>query len=100
MKNTILTTLIVLLSVVSYSQVITVATKGLQVYFRPKNLPLSECHEKNLINHKYFGNGDCLYVFDLNTKVFTMKPQYVDWDYNTWVLLAYFSYFSIYRSIS
>ena len=82
MKNAILTIFITLLSLISNSQVITVATKGLQVYFRPKNMTLSECQEKNLIDHKYFGNGDCLYIFDLNKKVFTLKPQYVNWESN------------------
>jgi hypothetical protein len=80
MKNTILTIFITLLSLISNSQVITVSTKGLQVYFRPKNMTLSECQEKNLVEHKYFGNGDCLYIFDLNKKVFTLKPQYTNWE--------------------
>ena len=31
------------------------------------------------MDHKYFGNGDCQYIFDLNKKVFTMRPLYVDW---------------------
>jgi hypothetical protein len=79
MKNTILAVSFFLLTIVSYSQVVTVSTKGLQVYFRPKNLTLQECQEKNLVDHKYFGNGDCQYIFDLNKKVFTMRPLYVDW---------------------
>lgn len=79
MKNTILTIALVLLSFISNSQVVTVSTKGLQVYFRPKDMTLQECQEQNLVNHKYFGNGDCQYIFDLNGKVFTMKPLYTDW---------------------
>jgi len=83
MKNTIITITFILLSIISNSQVVTVSTKGLQVYFRPKNLTLQECQEQNLVNHKYFGNGDCKYIFDLNKKVFTMKPQYVTWEYTS-----------------
>ena len=80
MKTLILTIFITLLSLISNSQIITVSTKGLQVYFRPKNMTLSECQEKNLVEHKYFGNGDCLYIFDLNKKIFTLKPQYTNWE--------------------
>jgi hypothetical protein len=31
------------------------------------------------VDHKYFGNGDCQYIFDLNKEIFTMRPLYVDW---------------------
>ena len=79
MKNTILAVSFFLLTIVSHSQVVTVSTKGLQVYFRPNNMTLQECQEKNLVDHKYFGNGDCKYIFDLDGKVFTMKPLYTDW---------------------
>lgn len=83
MKNTILTITFILLSVISNSQIITVSTKGLQVYFRPKNLTLQESQEQNLVDHKYFGNGGCCYVFDLNKKMFTMSPQSVTWEYTS-----------------
>jgi|688.fasta_scaffold163374_3 hypothetical protein len=79
MKNTILAVSFFLLTIVSHSQVVTVSTKGLQVYFRPNNMTLQECQEKNLVDHRYFGNGDCKYIFDLDKKVFTMKPLYTDW---------------------
>jgi hypothetical protein len=83
MKSTIITITFILLSFISNSQIITVSTKGLQVYFRPKNLTLKESQEQNLVNHSYFGNGDCNYVFDLNKKMFTMSPQYVTWEYTS-----------------
>lgn len=72
MKNTILTITFILLSFISNSQVITVTVKGLQNYFRPKNLTLQECQKQNLIDYKNFGVGECDYVFDLNKKEFKM----------------------------
>ena len=80
MKTIIVTITLIVSSFICFSQVITVTTKGLQVYFRPKDMTLSECQEKNLIDHKYFGNGDCQYIFDFNTKIFTLRPQYVTWE--------------------
>jgi hypothetical protein len=79
MKKSLLLLLFVIVTNIVFSQVITVSTKGLQVYFRPNNMTLQECQEKNLVDHRYFGNGDCKYIFDLNEKVFTMKPLYTDW---------------------
>jgi hypothetical protein len=72
MKNTILTITFILLSIISNSQVITVSVKGLQNYFRPKNLTLQECQQQNLIDYKEFGVGDCDYIFDLNNNKFKM----------------------------
>jgi len=65
------------------SQTITVHTKGLQVYFRPKDKTLAECKAEGLIEHQYFGNGNCQYIFDLDKKIFIMKPEYVDWQYTS-----------------
>ncbi|MFM7105910.1 MAG: hypothetical protein ACKOW8_10355, partial [Flavobacteriales bacterium] len=67
----------------THSQTITVHTKGMQVYFRPKDKTLAECQAEGLIDHQYFGNGNCQYIFDLDKNIFIMKPEYVDWQYTS-----------------
>ena len=79
MKKSNIFILFLFVTLIVNSQVITVTTKGLQVYFRPKNMTLQKCQEQNLVDHKYFGNGDCQYIFDLSGNVFVMKPIYTDW---------------------
>lgn len=76
MKNTLITITLILVSLISNSQTITVTSQGLQNYFRPKNLNLKECQDQNLVDYTFFGNGECDYIFDLDKNVLTMRP----WD--------------------
>ena len=73
MKNLFLSLVLVMVGLVSNSQVITVTFTKCQNFTHPSNISLVEAMNSNLIEYPYYTVGEHVFTFDFNTKVLTIK---------------------------
>ena len=73
MKNLFLSLVLVMVGLVSNSQVITVTFTKCQNFTHPSNISLVEAMNSNLIEYPYHTEGKNVFTFDFNTKVLTIE---------------------------